>query len=266
MTMPPDAEIHTLAASYALHALPDDEVLLFERHLAECSACRAEVSEIRETTARLGEAAAITPPPELKARVLERIAGVRPLPPVVDAATDSPDSSDHLDTADQAPSPRGPLGWQRWWPRLAVAAVAALAAVVAVLGVQLGQVRDELEQSQASGVELRELVAAPDVEVVRTSADGTTGIVVMSRSLDTAVLVADGLEPAPEGQTYQLWAFVAGAPQSAGVLGSSVDGRIGPFSAHGVAEASQLGVTVEPAGGSRQPTSDPVLLIGLPAL
>lgn len=258
MTMPPDAEIHTLAASYALHALPDDEVLLFERHLAECSACRAEVNEIRETTARLGEAAAITPPPELKSRVLTRIAGVRPLPPVVGAVSND-------ETPDQASGSAAPSGWRQWWPRLAVAGVAALAALVAVLGVQLGQVRSELEQSQASGAELRELVAAPDLEVVRADADGATGVVVMARSLDTAVLIANGMEPAPEGHTYQLWAFVDGAPHSAGLLGAPANGRVGPFTARGVAEAAQLGVTVEPAGGSEQPTSDPVMLIALPA-
>src|SRR5688500_6589979 len=66
MTIASDAEIHTLATPYALHALPADEVELFERHLAECSACRSEVDEIRETSSRLGLAMTTTPPPQMK--------------------------------------------------------------------------------------------------------------------------------------------------------------------------------------------------------
>lgn len=52
---------HDASAAYALHALPEDERLAFERHLEDCEACREEVAELQATAALLGRAAAVTP-------------------------------------------------------------------------------------------------------------------------------------------------------------------------------------------------------------
>jgi len=49
-------DVHNLAGAYALDALDEVERLLFERHLASCAACRAEVDEFRLTASRLGAA------------------------------------------------------------------------------------------------------------------------------------------------------------------------------------------------------------------
>lgn len=275
MTMASDAEIHTLATPYALHALPADEVELFERHLAECSACRSEVDEIRETSSRLGLAMTTTPPPELRSRVMARIAGVRPLPPVPEVESDATEPDRETGPVAGAVdgvadgSGTGPArarAWQRWWPRIATGVAAAMTAAVVALAAQLADVRDDLERSQAIGAQLRELVEAPDVAMVRASDDGSNGTVLMARSIDTAVLIADGMDPAPDAHTYQLWFIEDGDMRSAGILGTSDDdGRLGPFTAHGLDDAGQLGITVEPAGGSEQPTTDPVMVIDLPA-
>ena len=48
------AELHTLTGAYALHALPEDERVAFERHLGACEACAQEVRELSATAARLG--------------------------------------------------------------------------------------------------------------------------------------------------------------------------------------------------------------------
>ncbi|HEY9412039.1 MAG TPA: anti-sigma factor [Jiangellaceae bacterium] len=270
MTMASDAEIHTLATPYALHALPADEVELFERHLAECSACRSEVDEIRETSSRLGLAMTTTPPPELKSQVMARIAGVRPLPPVPEVESDTAEpgrgTGPVAGSADGAGAgPAQARAWQRWWPRIATGVAAAMTAAVVALAAQLADVRDDLERSQAIGAQMRELVEAPDVAMVRASDDGSNGTVLMARSIDTAVLIADGMNPAPDAHTYQLWFIEDGDMRSAGILGSDDDGRLGPFTAHGLDDAGQLGITVEPAGGSEQPTTDPVMVIDLPA-
>ncbi|WP_162448409.1 anti-sigma factor [Phytoactinopolyspora mesophila] len=50
----------------------------------------------------------------------------------------------------------------------------------------------------------------------------------------------------------------------AGVLGDTDDGELGPFTAVGLEDADHLGVTIEPEGGSEQPTTDPIMLIELP--
>ncbi|WP_461030738.1 RskA family anti-sigma factor, partial [Streptomyces sparsus] len=71
------ADLHTLTGAYALHALSDEERVVFERHLAACTSCAQEVRELAETAERLGRAVAVPPPPELRQRVLRQIGTVR---------------------------------------------------------------------------------------------------------------------------------------------------------------------------------------------
>ena len=88
------SDIHALVGAYAVDALDDVERAAFERHLAECAACRAEVDGLREAAAMIGGAAAAQPPAGLRERVLADIATVRPLPPPVEqprAAGTAPD-------------------------------------------------------------------------------------------------------------------------------------------------------------------------------
>ncbi|WP_116949645.1 anti-sigma factor [Jiangella endophytica] len=246
MSKPVDAGIHTLAAPYALHALPPEEARRFEQHLERCADCRVEVDELRETAARLGAATAVTPPPRMREQVLARVAEVRPLPPRVAAG-------------------RAPV-LRRWWPRVATGLVAASLAGIVVLGIRLNDVQDELDRSQQIGAQMRQLVEADDMRMVRVGEGDSQGTVLVARSLDVAVFIGDGMPPAPDGHTYQLWLMHDdGGMVSAGVLGSPPDGHVGPVTARGLTGVDRLGVTVEPDGGSPQPTTDPVMLIDLPA-
>lgn len=251
-----DAEIHTLAAPYALHALPDDEAELFEQHLANCAACRTEVDDIRQTAAKLGTATALVPSADLKARVMERIQEIRPLPPTGDHAEPSEPSE---------PSGARRRAIQRWWPRVATGLAAAMAVAVVALGIQLSETREELDDARAVGAQMRDLIAASDTEMVRVEADGSAGTAILARSLDMAVVAVSGMEPAPAEHEYQLWFIGDEGARSAGMLGNPDDGMLGPVAAHGVNDAEQMGITVEPEGGSDQPTSDPVMMMDLSA-
>lgn len=250
-----NADIHTLAAPYVLHALPVDEEQMFEAHLLECAACRTDVDEYREAAAALGAATGAALPDEMKQQVLARIREIRPLPP-----------SDDVPGEDFAPGGSARArAIRRWWPRVTTGLVAAMTAVIAVLGIRLVDVQDELDQTRQFGAQMSELVGAEDTEMLQTESDGGHGRVLVSRSLDTAVLIADGMEPAPADHTYQLWFIGDDGARSAGLLGDSADGDVGPFTASGLGEAAQLGITVEPEGGSEEPTTDPVMVIDLPA-
>ena len=77
------SDIHALSGAYAVDALDELERVGFERHLAGCATCRAEVASLREATAAMADDVALAPPPELRASVLEEISRVRPLPPHV---------------------------------------------------------------------------------------------------------------------------------------------------------------------------------------
>jgi anti-sigma-K factor RskA len=67
---------HELAGPYALDALEAAERTRFERHLRRCTTCPAEVRGFAAVAASLGLAAATTPPPSLKGRVLADVAAL----------------------------------------------------------------------------------------------------------------------------------------------------------------------------------------------
>ena len=67
---------HVLSGAYALDALDAAERARFERHLATCRTCPDEVRGFAATATVLGLAAAVTPPPALKGRVLADVAAL----------------------------------------------------------------------------------------------------------------------------------------------------------------------------------------------
>ncbi|QNE78339.1 anti-sigma factor [Streptomyces finlayi] len=247
------AELHTLTGAYALHALPDDERTEFERHLGACEACSQEVREFTATAARLGLAVSRTPSAGLRDRVLREVATVRQEPP----------SHSRLNRATRA----GDRARRRTTSYLLAACLAAAAAFggVAVWQNELAQdARQEANRAEQRSDQLAQVLAASDAKTNSgTLKGGARATVVVSRSADRAVFLASGMERPPAGKVYQLWFDEGGTMRSAGLMDPSAsDGAVlmdGP-----VGDASGMGVTVEPSGGSEQPTSAPLALMGLP--
>lgn len=237
-------EIHHLTGAYVADALPPQEELLFERHLEECSLCAAEVQELRETTARLALAAAEQPPPGLRRRVLAEIGSVRQQPPPVVSL----------------PEQRKARG--TWLVR--VAAVVVVLAIIAALGTVILRQQDRIDRLQASNTEVTQVITAPDAQMAVAKSNGISGLVVYSRERNAAVFTSSGLAELPSDRVYQLWAIGPSGAASEGLLDYS-NGRTEPAVAQSLAGAESLGVTAEPAGGSPAPTSDPVLVVPLPA-
>ena len=85
----------------------------------------------------------------------------------------------------------------------------------------------------------------------------------------SGVVHAFRLPPAPANHAYQVWAIVDGRPASVKVFKSDADGHAlveglpMPTTPHGV---TLIAVTVEPAGGSSQPTTEPFLKGSVPAV
>jgi hypothetical protein len=247
------ADLHTLTGAYALHALAPRERAEFERHLAACRPCSQEVRELMATAARLGRAVAVTPPPAMKEQVLRRIATERQDAPRV--------TIQHRAT--------GGAGRGRVLSRLALAACVAAAAAfggVAVWQHQEAQdARQQVRASERHAGELAAVLAAPDAKVTTGRlADGATGTVVVSRARDQAAFIASGMPKPPSGKVYELWYKDGETLRAAGLLepttGSASVLMDGPVNG-----ASGMGITVEPAGGSQQPTSAPLALIDFPA-
>jgi len=256
-------DVHTLTGAYALHALSGGEREAVERHLERCEPCAEEVAGFTATAARLGLAASLAPRPEIKARVLRRIAAER-------------QQTDRQWTAAATPLPRRARASararastrvrpSRWLPAACLAAAAVLGA---------GTVWQHQRAEDADGRARRIEQTARDVSAVLTAADartrtarlagGASGTVVVSHRLDRAVFAASGMAEPPPGKVYQLWLADGGRMRDAGLMDPHLSTQTlvlrGPLDG-----ASGMGVTVEPAGGSAKPTSAPVALLPFPA-
>jgi hypothetical protein len=95
------SDIHALSGAYAVDALDDIERAQFERHLAECAECRAEVASLREAAALLAETSRLEPPAACATGCSPTSATVRPLPPASRPRTPSPTA------ASASPAPPG---------------------------------------------------------------------------------------------------------------------------------------------------------------
>ena len=94
--------------------------------------------------------------------------------------------------------------------------------------------------------------------------DGARATVVRSPSLHRAVIITDNMPPAPAGKDYQLWLQVPGKGMvSAGLMPHDSKAVLTVPLEGDASQATGVGITVEPAGGSPAPTSDPIALIAL---
>ena len=259
--------IHLLTGAYAVDALDPDERAEFEGHLDGCADCRDELTGLIETAARLGSAAAITPPASLKAAVLGQIDSVRQLPPLVAEASDAAVSRGSA-SAGEAGSPRIapviPLGVRRTNRILAVAA-AFLGLAAASLGVLLASSHARSDELAARTQSVALVLTAPDAKTVTGDiAGGGRGAVIVSTGQGAAVLVATALPSPPSGRTYEMWFIdAAGKAQPAGTFVPDSSGSAAQRLTGTPEGSAVVGVTVEPAGGSSQPTTKPILAVPL---
>ena len=77
-------------------------------------------------------------------------------------------------------------------------------------------------------------------------------------------MATSGLPALPADQVYQLWLIGPVKIVSAGLLPAPQAGVTTPVVATGITKGDKLGLTVEPAGGSKQPTTTPILALPLP--
>lgn len=243
-------DLHALTGAYALGALPEDERESFEQHLRECSVCAEEVAEFTEVATKLASAGAGQPPEQLRDRVLAEVSNTRQVPPEV--------------TQDTGTVAKRGIGraHSRWWRRAGVVAAAAAAVAAIVFGyeaVVANQQLDELRMADDSYTALTELLSSGDVRVVTGSTEaGVNTTAVVSYNRGTAMVMTRGLAPVPSDKVYQAWIMDGHQPRPVGLLRDSGQPYTG-IVVHNVDEGDKFGLTVEPAGGSPQPTSSPVV-------
>jgi anti-sigma-K factor RskA len=235
-------EAHTLAGPYAMDAISAPDRARFERHLTRCEDCAREIASLREATARLATATAVSPPPALKARVMAAAAATRQRPPV--------------------PEPEAAL---RTWPlrtRLGMAAgalaVAAAVVAAAVFGVSNGGMRDQLSRAQASSQQVAAVLTARDATMMTGAVrGGGTVTIVMSHSMRELVFTAAALHALPASRGYELWLIGPAGDRAVTMLPPARHGMTGPVVATGLRPGDHLALTAEPAPGAAHPAGRP---------
>ena len=263
-------DLHTLTGAYALDALdPGRELTRFNRHLSRCQSCASEVRGFREVATAMALAATTEPPPEMRDQVMAAVARTRQLPPEI--------------RTHARPRPRSAAPWIPWLS----GAIAAAAIVIAVLfGFAQAHTQNELNQARAQNralaaaqaraeaalnqarehdQALAEILGAPHVTLLsQRTTKGGVAVVVLDAATRKLVVATSGLPALPAGKVYQLWLIGPVKIVSAGLLPTAQAGVTTPVVATGITKGDKLGLTVEPAGGSKQPTTVPILALPLP--
>ncbi|GEA87684.1 anti-sigma factor [Cellulomonas cellasea] len=294
------SDVRDLLGAYALDAVDDVERRAVERLVERDADAARELAELTATAALLGSAVRAPAPADVRASVLDAIRstpqvgarGVRddaptaarpatagttlpgpavpgstlPGPAVPGSTAPASSSSDPETSSDPAgssgPADRGVTDLaDRRRPRrstawLAVAATALGAA--AVPSVFAWQQNQEARRASEQARVLAELLAEPGTEVVRADVEGG-GTAVGVLGADQALFTATGLDDPGAGKEYQLWIIRDGVPLPDVVMPDESGALRGL--AEDFTPGDALAVTVEPAGGSQEPTTDPVVVL-----
>jgi anti-sigma-K factor RskA len=249
-----DDTIHDFAAAYALDAVEGQERVLFEAHLPGCQRCQRDVIDFAESVVGFSVGLEQPPPVALRERLLSRIAQ-EPQDPGEPgrAAAGVTRPSARRSGAPRSHAPRsGAPRSSRWLVGIVAAAVIGVGAVVAT----------ELWPEQQPPTATEQVLEAEDSRRFTEQLNGSTVTVVNSASLRRSVLIADDMQAPPEGRAYQLW-FIHedGTAVSAGLMPRDDADRLEVLLDGDPTGAAAVGITLEPAGGSDQPTSDPLVSV-----
>ncbi len=143
-----------------------------------------------------------------------------------------------------------PIHRRRWW----IPATAVAAAIV-IVGGALVVTRDADAPTDDLMAEVLEADDAVTVEL--TGADGELRLV-KSEEHDATVLVGDGVVVPADPEVLQLWAIADGQPASMGTFVPEDDGQVAFVMEGTEPEGVLYAVTIEPEGGSEQPTTEPI--------
>jgi len=270
-----------LAGGYALNALDAEERAEFEAYLAQSENGRTEAAELSDAAVALGLAVApVQPSAGLRAALMAQLTAtpqVAPLPASPAHADDStslptfsrPVLTTNVDSDAALPPSRRSAGagsaderaQHRWFQRPArIMFAAAAAAVLFVGGTVAGQAfnNNQFEQAQAAG--LVQISAASDSQRSEiTMADGHEATLVWSNNLGLSAVLVEDLPALSSDQDYQLWYINGSGAASAGTFDSSGIGTAWRVLDGAMHSGDTVGITVEPKGGSKQPSSAPIV-------
>jgi len=222
--------------AYALGALDAEDIRALEVHLQTCESCRAELADYRFVSDNLLSA---IPPAQPSPALRKRL-------------------QSHLPSAQKTTRPR--FIWS--FSRLAMGGALALLFVMNLFSFaqmralqrQQLSVQRQLQNNQAALA----MLSYPGTEALAIAAGNISGTVLLDRDRNSAALVVWNLPELSEEQTYQIWLIEADEDRvSAGLFRPQADLPYTTqpvFSSQSISNFVGIGVTVEPSGGSEQPT------------
>jgi anti-sigma-K factor RskA len=234
-----------LKDAYVLGALPEEERLEFEQYLVAHPDLQAEMEELSTAAGLLAiSVPEQVPAPELRRRIMD----------TVEAEAVQPRTSHRRSWLARL--------WEAVGPRdLALATAAVLVIGLFSWSMLLqGEVRDLQGRVQSLQSQPQDQSQGP--QMIALGGAGTEqGVSAQLVTLegDRAVLVAENMPPAPEGKTYQIWVIKGDTPKPSGLFEPKGD-SVAAVVENPVEGADAVAVTVEPEGGSKKPTTDPMLV------
>ena len=260
--MDKDKQIEELLPFYALDALTDEERELVENYLTQHPEARQQLEAMSDTVSALPlGVSSVEPSPRIKEALMRRVVADERARP----------------SAQSQPS-RRERRFESLFRILSLGAAAIALIWVVVLNSQVVRLRSEIaklnsalaEQSNTLNQIIQKLPQTTPSTTITVSLRGTKvepqaqGQLIADPASQSAVLVVTGLPPLQPGKTYQVW-LIANAPVSAGLLTVDANGQgvLIITSKESIGSFKSLGISVEPKGGSPQPTGDIVVLSDL---
>jgi len=251
-------------AVYALGAMTAADAARVEEHLRTCAQCRSEYAQLRPTIGALAYAAescpdetqgAIVAGPLLKARIMREIRRDAAAPPAANVA--------------EMRAVR-PIVWPAYAVAAACLAIALFNGIINIsLNDQVRQSRTEVAQVATQNRRLLQELAHQRVALADLVAPDSEHYAVdhgeVVRHGKRLYLAMDAMPPPPKGKVYQAWTLHRGAtrmspsvtfvpnPKGVAVIPIPVD----------ASSVAAVAVSVEPDGGSKQPTSTPTFVLKL---
>jgi anti-sigma-K factor RskA len=238
--------------AYSLGALGVDEVGSFESHLATCKDCQAELMDFQKIAqGLLHSVPPQMPPPNLRSKLMTRISPPHKPTPGLFAGLSS---------------------------RFSLGQIVTIAIMMALLTVNLYFVREirDLQQRQSAMAERLytdqaavALLAYPNTQahVVNADIQDLTGSMLVDKDRPIAVLFLWNLPELEPGTVYQVWLIDENGQRLDGGLftPSRRQNYTTAFieSPVPLGEFVGIGVTIEPSGGSDQPTGSRILTVEL---
>ena len=229
--------------AYAIGVLDPDDMAVLEAHLKTCEICQGELAAYKTLNENMLLAIQPqNPPATLRRRLQERLPGARK-------------------------SVRPKLAWS--FNQIAVSFAVVLLLALNIFSIfqirSLQRQQEQLTRQVQTGQTVLAALAYPETRSLPISGQNITGTLLLDKDRNVAVVLVWNLPVLQAGQTYQVWLI---DPQekrtSGGIFNAQPDlafTSVSVFSGDSLSNFIGIGVTVEPAGGSSQPTGQRIFRV-----